>query len=109
MSQTTTETPKQLQKLHKALKASKAAKYFDTIHWPEYPKRLSLENPKPSKYDDFIIHITVSEHNPERFAYLAQSNEFFDNPDKYLVVEAKEEASSKEVIEAVYRLLSKKS
>ncbi len=99
------ETPKELQVLHEALKASKAAKYFVKIHWPEYFFRLILESPSATEYNQLLIHITVDKQHPGRFAYDALSNKPFNDSEAYKRLEQKDNATTEEIIEVVYRLL----
>lgn len=99
------ETPKELQVLHEALKASKAAKYFVKIHWPEYSKRLILESPSATESNQLLIHITVDKEHAGRFAYDALTNKAFNDSEAYKRLEQKDNATTEEIIEIVYRLL----
>lgn len=100
------ETPKELQELHEALKASKAADYFVKIHWPEFSYRLSLESPKATDgSDQLLINIKVDKQHAGRFTYDVLSNKLSNNPEAYCRLEVKDNATTDEVIEMVYRFL----
>lgn len=99
------EAPKELQELHEALKASKAAKYFVTIDWPEYYFRLILESPDSTDSNQLLIHLEVDNQHPGRFTYDALTNKPSINPEAYCRLEQKDNATTEEIIEVVYRLL----
>ncbi|MEL6358559.1 MAG: hypothetical protein AAFQ01_01305, partial [Bacteroidota bacterium] len=56
--------------------------------------------------DEVVIRIEPDKQNPERFTYTALTNKFFSNPEKYLKVEVKENATAQEVVRAVYRIIA---
>ena len=56
--------------------------------------------------DEVVIRIELDKQNPERFTYTALTNKFFSNPEKYLKVEVKENATAQQVVEGVYRIIT---
>lgn len=99
------ETPKELQELHEVLTASKAADYFVKIHWPEFAYRLSLESPKATDDHQVLINIEVDKEHTGRFTYDVLSNKPSTNPEAYYRLEQKDNATTEEVIEMVYKFL----
>ncbi|MEL7228134.1 MAG: hypothetical protein AAGL17_25715 [Cyanobacteria bacterium J06576_12] len=99
------EIPKELQNLHEALKASKAAKYFVKIHWPEFSYRLSLKSPQATDSNRLLINIEVDKQHPGRFTYSALTNKPFNDEQAYYELEKNDNATTEAIIEMVYRLL----
>jgi len=99
------ETPKELQELHEVLKASKAADYFVKIHWPEFAHLLSLESPKAIESNQVLINIAVDTEHTGRFTYDVLSNKPSSNPEAYRRLEQKDNATTEEIIEVVYKFL----
>lgn len=106
MTELMSDAPEKLQQLYEVLQASKAAKYFVKVYWPEYPNRLSIRNAWGNEYDDILVHITIDGSNPEKFKYQVLSNNGLRSTEKYLTIEEKESVSSRTILEAVYRLLT---
>lgn len=100
------ETPKELQVLHEALKASKAAEYFVKIHWPEFAYRLSLESSNDVDGNQILINIEVDKEYSGKFTYDVLSNKLSNNPEAYRRLEQKDNATTEEVIEMVYKFLA---
>ena len=71
------------------------------------PHRLTLERPNADTVtdDSLPIHIEVDKQYPGRFAYMVLTNEYSDNPDAYYKIEEKNNVTTEEIIEVVYRLL----
>ena len=62
------KTPQELQELHEALQASKAAKHLFKIHWPR-TFRMSLESPSAVDGNHIFINIEVDKEHEGRFRY----------------------------------------
>ena len=98
------KTPQELQELHEALQASKAAKHLFKIHWPR-TFRMSLESPSAVDGNHIFINIEVDKEHEGRFRYDVLSNKLSNNPEAYSRLEQKDNATTEEVIEVVHRFL----
>ena len=100
-----TEKQEILSKLYEKFEAHEFSDQFFRINFPGYEERLSVGNPKADDHNDRVIHITVSEKDPEKFDYQVLNNKGCFRPEQYLVVEKKEGASSEEIMDATDRWL----
>ena len=91
--------PELLRKLYELLLANKKEEAVPSLSDKE-AGRLSVWAAINGN-DEVGIRIELDKQNPERFTYTALTNKFFSNPEKYLRVEVKENATAQEVVEAV--------
>ena len=96
--------PEPLQRLYELLTANKKEEAVPGFSDKE-AGRLSVWA-TISGDDEVVIRIELDKQNPERFTYTALTNKFFSNPEKYLKVEVRENATDREVVEAVSGIIA---
>ena len=96
--------PEPLQQLYKLLIANKKEEEVPTLSDKE-AGRLNVWAAINGD-DEVVIRIELDKQNPKKFTYTALTNKFFSTPEKYLKVEVKENATAREVVEAVYRIIA---